>query len=45
VGRQPGYRAPVVQWLGQQGIEARAVETRFEGEQDETGAEPAGAEP
>jgi len=40
-----GYRAPVVEWLGQQGIEARAVEARFDGEQDETGVEPAGAEP
>jgi putative mRNA 3-end processing factor len=34
-----GYRAPVVQWLEQQGLAARAVETRFESEQDETGAE------
>jgi putative mRNA 3-end processing factor len=40
-----GYRAPMVQWLKQQGIEAQAVETRFEGEQDETGAEPAETEP
>jgi putative mRNA 3-end processing factor len=40
-----GYRAPVVEWLKQQAIEAQAVETRFEGEQDETGAEPAEAEP
>ncbi len=40
-----GYRAPVVEWLKQQGIEAQAVETRFESEQDETGAEPDGAEP
>ncbi|MGA2742816.1 MAG: DNA ligase-associated DEXH box helicase, partial [Bryobacteraceae bacterium] len=30
-----GYRAPLVQWLTQQGIEAQAIETRFEGEQDE----------
>jgi putative mRNA 3-end processing factor len=40
-----GYRAPVVQWLKQQGLNAQAIETRFEGEQDETGAEPAEAEP
>lgn len=40
-----GYRAPVVEWLKQQGLDAQAVETRFEGEQDETGAEPAEAEP
>jgi len=40
-----GYRAPVVEWLKQQGINAQAIETRFEGEQDETGAEPAEAEP
>jgi putative mRNA 3-end processing factor len=39
-----GYRAPVAEWLKQQGLEAQAVETRFEGEQDETGAEPAEAE-
>ena len=35
-----GYRAPVVEWLRQQGLEAHAVEARFESEQDETGAEP-----
>jgi putative mRNA 3-end processing factor len=35
-----GYRAPVVEWLKQQGLDAHAVETRFESEQDETGAEP-----
>jgi len=40
-----GYRAPVAQWLTQQGIDAQAVETRFESEQDETGAEPAEDEP
>ncbi len=40
-----GYRAPVVEWLKQQGLEAQAIETRFEGEQDETGGEPAEAEP
>jgi putative mRNA 3-end processing factor len=40
-----GYRAPMVEWLKQHGIDAQAVETRFEGEQDETGGEPDGAEP
>jgi putative mRNA 3-end processing factor len=40
-----GYRAPVVEWLKQQGLDAQAVETRFEGEQDETGAEPGEGEP
>jgi len=34
-----GYRAPMVEWLRQQGLDARAVEARFEAEQDETGAE------
>lgn len=38
-----GYQAPVVKWLQQQGIEAHAAGTRFEGEQDETGAEAAEA--
>jgi putative mRNA 3-end processing factor len=40
-----GYRAPVVEWLKQQGMDAHAIETRFEGEQDETGADPAEGEP
>lgn len=40
-----GYRAPMVEWLRQQGLDAQAVETRFEGEQDETGAGPGEAEP
>jgi putative mRNA 3-end processing factor len=40
-----GYRTAVVEWLKQQGIEAQAIETRFEGELDETGPEPAEAEP
>jgi putative mRNA 3-end processing factor len=40
-----GYRAPVVEWLKQQGLDAQAIETRFEGEQDETGAEPGEGEP
>ena len=40
-----GYRAPLVEWLKHLGIDAQAVDTRFEGEQDETGAELAEAEP
>lgn len=40
-----GYRAPVVEWLKQQGLDAQAVETSFEGDQDETGAELPEAEP
>jgi putative mRNA 3-end processing factor len=40
-----GYRTPVVDWLKEQGLDASAVETRFESEQDETGAEPAEGEP
>lgn len=35
-----GYRAPVVEWLKQQGLDALAIETRFEGEQDESGGDP-----
>jgi putative mRNA 3-end processing factor len=31
-----GYRQPLVRWLSEKGIQAQAVETRFEGEQDET---------
>jgi len=34
-----GYRAPLVRWLTERGLEAVAVETRFEGEQDESGTE------
>ena len=30
-----GYTGPVVRWLGEQGLEARAIATRFEGERDE----------
>jgi putative mRNA 3-end processing factor len=30
-----GFTGPVVRWLTDQGIEARAVETRFEGERDD----------
>jgi putative mRNA 3-end processing factor len=32
-----GYRHPLVRWLSEKGLQAQAVETRFEGEQDETG--------
>ena len=31
-----GYRQPMVRWLQEQGREARALETHFEGERDET---------
>ena len=34
-----GYRLPLVRWLGDNGFQAQAVETRFEGEQDEAGEE------
>ncbi|HCC56156.1 MAG TPA: ligase-associated DNA damage response exonuclease [Solibacterales bacterium] len=34
-----GYRAPLVRWLEEHGKQARAIETRFEGEQDEGTAE------
>ena len=37
-----GYTGPVVRWLQEKGIDARAVQTRFEGEQDEEVAEEAG---
>jgi putative mRNA 3-end processing factor len=30
-----GYRAPLVRWLRDKGLDAQSVETRFEGEQDE----------
>ncbi len=33
-----GYRAPLVRWLEEHGKQARALETRFEGEQDEGAA-------
>jgi putative mRNA 3-end processing factor len=34
-----GYVAPVVRWLAEQGLEAPSLETRFEGEQEDTGVE------
>jgi putative mRNA 3-end processing factor len=30
-----GFTGPVVRWLQEKGIDARAIQTRFEGEQDE----------
>ena len=32
-----GYRHPLVRWLSEEGLQAQAVDTRFEGEQDEVG--------
>jgi putative mRNA 3-end processing factor len=37
-----GFTGPVVRWLTQRGIDAQAVQTRFEGERDDEAAEPAG---
>ena len=34
-----GYRHPLVRWLSEKGVAAQAVETRFDGEQDEAGEE------
>ncbi len=34
-----GFTGPVVRWLTEQGIDARAVQTRFEGERDDEAAE------
>ena len=34
-----GYRAPVVQWLQEKGLDAAAVETRFEADRDEVSGE------
>jgi putative mRNA 3-end processing factor len=36
-----GFTAPLVRWLRERGLEARAVETRFEGERDEKDPEAA----
>ena len=33
-----GYRLPLVRWLRDKGLDARAIDTHFEGEQDETGS-------
>lgn len=32
-----GYRSPLVRWLKDKGLDARVVDTRFEGDQDEIG--------
>ncbi|HEX5575948.1 MAG TPA: ligase-associated DNA damage response exonuclease [Gemmatimonadales bacterium] len=37
-----GFTGPVVRWLTEHGIEARAVQTRFEGERDDEVSEEAG---
>lgn len=37
-----GFTGPVVRWLREKGIDARAVQTRFEGEHDDEVAEEAG---
>jgi putative mRNA 3-end processing factor len=34
-----GYTGPVVRWLQEKGVEAKTVQTRFEGEQDDELAE------
>lgn len=34
-----GYRAPLVRWLSEKGLEAQAIDTRFEGERDEGAGE------
>jgi len=34
-----GYRSALVRWLSEKGLAAQAVETRFDGEQDEAGEE------
>jgi putative mRNA 3-end processing factor len=30
-----GFTTPVVRWLGERGLDAKAVQTRFEGERDD----------
>jgi putative mRNA 3-end processing factor len=37
-----GFTGPVVRWLSERGIEARAVQTRFEGERDDEISEEVG---
>ena len=37
-----GFTEPVVRWLGEQGVEARAVQTRFEGERDDEASDAGG---
>jgi putative mRNA 3-end processing factor len=40
-----GYRGALVRWLRERGLDAQSVETRFEGERDETPEEPPEAAP
>jgi putative mRNA 3-end processing factor len=37
-----GYTGPVVRWLQERGVDAKAVQTRFEGDRDDEVAEEAG---
>jgi putative mRNA 3-end processing factor len=37
-----GFTGPVVRWLEERGIHARAVQTRFEGELDDEAADEGG---
>jgi len=39
-----GYTATLVRWLQEHGIEARAIETRYEGERDDTAGDEGGVE-
>jgi putative mRNA 3-end processing factor len=39
-----GYRSPMVRWLREKGFDAKAIDTRFEGERDETGPDDSPAE-
>lgn len=39
-----GYRAPMARWLAEKGLEAHAIETRFEGERDDAQSEAPEAE-
>ena len=32
-----GYRVPLARWLCEHGLDAKPLETRFEGERDESG--------
>jgi putative mRNA 3-end processing factor len=34
-----GFTGPVVRWLKERGLDARAVQTRFEGERDDEAVE------
>ena len=39
-----GYTAPVVRWLRERGLDAQAVQTRFEGERDDEASERSGTQ-